>query len=179
MRLHQEDFCQILNVPPKLKYQEDGGPGIEDCIQRMNEMHLSAVDRLRFIRLVIFNFLIGNCDAHAKNYAILYHGNKPSFAPAYDLLSTVIYESMSRRLAMNIGGESRSGMLHKEHFEQMAKDCGFHPKLILTELLDMASLLPAKAQNLTDELNEVHASHVYGRIMWEIGRLCRQISIVA
>lgn len=175
MRLHQEDFCQILNVPPKLKYQEDGGPGIEDCIQRMNEMHLPAVDRLRFIRLVIFNFLIGNCDAHAKNYAILYHGNKPSFAPAYDLLSTVIYESMSRRLAMNIGGESRSGMLHKEHFEQMAKDCGFHPKLILTELLDMASLLPAKAQNLTDELNEVHASHVYGRIMWEIGRLCRQI----
>ena len=57
----------------------------------------------------------------------------------------------------------------------MAKDCGFHPKLILTELLDMASLLPAKAQNLTDELNEVHASHVYGRITWEIGRLCRQI----
>ncbi len=52
-RLHQEDFCQILNVPPQLKYQEDGGPGIEDCMRRMNVMHLSAVDRLSFIRLVI------------------------------------------------------------------------------------------------------------------------------
>ena len=76
---------------------------------------------------------------------------------------------------MNIGGESRSGMLHKEHFEQMAQNCGFHPKLILTELFDMASLLPAKAQNLTEELNVIHPSRVYGRITWEIGRICRQI----
>ncbi len=175
MRLHQEDFCQILNVPPQLKYQEDDGPGIEECMQRMNVMHLSSADRLGFIRLVIFNFLIGNCDAHAKNYAILYHGSKPSFAPAYDLLSMVIYENMSRRLAMNIGGESQSGMLRKEHFEQMAKNCGLNPKLVLTELLDMANVLPEKAQTLADELNAVYANNVYGRITWEIGQLCRQI----
>lgn len=174
-RLHQEDFCQIFNVPPKLKYQEDGGPGIEDCMKRMTEMHLPGFDSLRFVRLVIFNFLIGNCDAHAKNYAVLYRGCKPSLAPAYDLLSTMAYETMSKRFAMKIGGEARMGMLRKEHFEQMAKNCNLNPKLILTELHDMASALPKQAQRLAEELNTIHSDPVYGRIVWEIGRLCRQV----
>ena len=174
-RLHQEDFCQILNVPPKLKYQEDGGPGIEDCNKRMTEMFLPGVDRLLFARLVIFNFLIGNCDAHAKNYAVLYHHGKPSLAPAYDLLSTMVYETMSKRFAMTVGGEARMGMLRKEHFEQMAKNCNLNSKLILTELRNMASALPKQAQTLATELNELHADTVYERIVWEIGRLCRQV----
>ena len=38
VRLHQEDFCQLLNVPPKHKYQEDGGPGVEECMRRMTEI---------------------------------------------------------------------------------------------------------------------------------------------
>lgn len=174
-RLHQEDFCQILNVPPKLKYQEDGGPGIEECMKRMRIMHLPAVDRLRFVRLAIFNFLIGNCDAHAKNYAVLYRGGKPSLAPAYDLLSTMVYETMSKRFAMTIGGENRMGMLRKAHFEELAKRCDLNPKLVLTELRDMADLLPEQAQTLADELHAVHPDAVYGRIVWETGQLCRQM----
>jgi len=174
-RLHQEDFCQVLNVPPKLKYQEDGGPGIEDCMRRMAVMHLPAVDRLCFVRLVIFNFLIGNCDAHAKNYAILYHDGKPSLAPAYDLLSTMGYENMSKRFAMSVGGENRMGMLHKEHFERMAKGCDLNPKLVLTELRSMAGALPELAETLASELNAIHPDAVYGRIVWEIRRFCRQV----
>ena len=174
-RLHQEDFCQILNIPPKLKYQEDGGPGIEECLETMSLMHMPARDRMNFIRLVIFNFLIGNCDAHAKNYAVLYHAGKPMFAPAYDLLSTMVYDNMNKCFAMNIGGETRMGQMSQTHFSTMALKCSFSPKMILNELQELAALLPEKANALSDELNALHPSPVYGRIVWEIRRLCRQI----
>ena len=176
VRLHQEDFCQLLNVPPQYKYQEDGGPGIEDCMRRMEEIRLPADDRLRFVRMVLFNFLIGNCDAHAKNYAVLYRDGKPSFSPAYDVLSTMVYDTIDKRFAMTIGGENRMGMLTRGHFEAMAKSCGLKPKLVLQELDDLASSLPKTAQALADELNAKYPSAVYGSCVWEIRKLCRQVS---
>ena len=57
-RLHQEDFCQALSVPPELKYEEEGGPGIEqsfNLIQRVTNQ--PAADRLVFLRMQIFHFL--------------------------------------------------------------------------------------------------------------------------
>ena len=174
VRLHQEDFCQLLNIPPKLKYQEDGGPGIEDSMNRLLEIHLPADGRLGFIRMVLFNFLIGNCDAHAKNYAVLYHEGKPSLAPAYDLLSTMVYDTIAKRFAMSIGGETRMGMLRRAHFEQMAKSCGLKPKLVLTELDSMAKALPSMAQSLANELNVPYPSAVYSKCAWEVKKLCLQ-----
>ena len=177
-RLHQEDFCQLLNVSPKLKYQEDGGPGIEECIAKMPELHLPADSRLHFIRLVLFNFLIGNCDAHAKNYAVLYREGRPSLAPAYDLLSTMIYDNMLKRFAMTIGGENRMGQINKTHFAEMAKNCDLNPKLILSELQNFAAMITIQAKKLETELAATHPSPVYERISWQIARLCRQINEV-
>ena len=171
-RLHQEDFCQLLNVPPHLKYEEDGGPGVKDCLQCMSAMHISAMSRLQFIRLLIFNFLIGNCDAHAKNYAVLYNNGVPSFAPAYDLLCTMVYETMSRCFAMSVGGENRMGMLKRSHFAVMAEECGLNPKMVLAELDSMAEKLPKLAEQLDQELNTIHPSTVYGSIAWQIKHLC-------
>ena len=131
-----------------MKYQEDGGPGIEECLEKMSLMHMPARDRMNFIRLVIFNFLIGNCDAHAKNYAVLYHAGKPMFAPAYDLLSTMVYDNMNKCFAMNIGGETRMGQMSQTHFSTMALKCSFSPKMILNELQELAALLPEKANAL-------------------------------
>ena len=175
-RLHQEDFCQLLNVPPHLKYEEDGGPGVKDCLQCMSDMHISAMSRLQFIRLLIFNFLIGNCDAHAKNYAVLYNNGIPSFAPAYDLLCTMVYETMSRCFAMSVGGENRMGMLKKEHFIAMAEECGLNPKMVLAELDSMAAKLPDIADKLDRKLNAVHPSTVYGSVAWQVKHLCLQIA---
>lgn len=175
-RLHQEDFCQLLNIPPKLKYQEDGGPGVEDCIRQMTAMRLPAIDRLRFVRLLLFNFLIGNCDAHAKNYAILYRDGKPELAPAYDLLSTMVYETMSKKFAMSIGGEMRMGQIQPVHFDALAESCDIRVQLVRSELAQLATALPEAAKALADELNAIHPDGVYGHIVWEIRRLCRQIS---
>jgi len=175
VRLHQEDFCQLLNVPPKLKYQEDGGPGIEKCMRRMTEIKMPAAGKLGFVRLLIFNFLTGNCDAHAKNYAVLYRNGRPSFAPAYDLLSTVVYDSIAKRFAMRIGGETRMGMLTRDHFAELARRCDLNPKLVLAELSRLAEVLPRTAQTLADELNACYPCGIYERIVWEIGKLCRKV----
>ena len=175
VRLHQEDFCQLLNVPPKLKYQEDGGPGVEECMRRMTEIKMPAAGKLGFVRLLIFNFLTGNCDAHAKNYAVLYRNGRPSFAPAYDLLSTMVYDSIAKRFAMSIGGETRMGMLTRDHFAELARRCDLNPKLVLAELSRLAEALPRTAQTLADELNASHPCSIYESIVWEIGKLCRKV----
>jgi len=86
-RIHQEDFCQALNVSPELKYEEEGGPGISHCqelIQRTTGR--PAAEMLRFQQMLIFHYLIGNADAHAKNYAPLHRGKVPDLAQ-YDRLS--------------------------------------------------------------------------------------------
>lgn len=87
----------------------------------------------------------------------------------------MIYDNMSKCFAMKIGGENRMGQMTQSHFKTMAVECNLNPKMILTELLELAFMLPEKSKALCDELNALHPSSVYERIVWEIGRLCSQI----
>lgn len=104
-RLHQEDTCQALGKLQAEKYQEEGGPTVKDVFGLINDFSSApAVDRSEFWQALIFNVLIGNCDAHGKNYSFLYDTRAPTLAPLYDLVSTVVYEGLSRRLAMSING---------------------------------------------------------------------------
>ena len=124
----------------------------------------------------MFNFLIGNCDAHAKNYAILYKNGVPRFAPAYDLLCTMVYEKLSRIFSMRIGGEQRMGSLTLEHFLLMADDCEISKKnLVLKELKLQASNLPQLANQLAEELNKTFPSPIYETIALRIKLQCLQI----
>ncbi len=68
-RLHQEDFCQVCGISGEFKYESEGGPSFADCMKAMQEMRMSLADRVAFIDRMIFNYLIGNGDAHAKNSA--------------------------------------------------------------------------------------------------------------
>jgi len=89
--LHQEDFCQALGKPSDTTYQHEGGPDTTDCCQLIRDViRPGASSLLRFIDVVIFNTLIGNHDAHAKNFSLLFKYGTASFAPAYDLLSTAV-----------------------------------------------------------------------------------------
>ena len=63
-RLHQEDFCQALNVSPDNKYQAEGGPSLKDCFSLLREASSSPVRDLQaMLDAVVFNCLIGNDDA--------------------------------------------------------------------------------------------------------------------
>ena len=93
-RLHQEDFCQALGLVPGVKYENEGGPDVADCA-RLIHRHSGAPARdiIAFLDALLFNFLIGNNDAHSKNYSLLLDGpGAIRLAPLYDLLSTATIE---------------------------------------------------------------------------------------
>lgn len=122
-RIHQEDFCQALGIAPEIKYEREGGPGIAEC-QHVIANHTArpAADQIKLLNIVIFNFLIGNADAHGKNYSLLYKGDKPELAPAYDLLSTAVYPDLSEKMAMKIGDKYKPKDIYLRHFYKIVAD---------------------------------------------------------
>ena len=108
-RLHQEDFCQALGVVPEMKYQNEGGPDLTQCFDLVRRAtRPSAPQVLRLFDCVIFNALIGNHDAHAKNFSLLYSGKPPVLAPLYDTLSTAVYPTQTPKMAMKMRGNRKS-----------------------------------------------------------------------
>lgn len=102
-RVHQEDFCQALIVPFNKKYQSDGGPKLLDCFNLLKQTTTPAKERLALINAVIYNFLAGNMDAHAKNFSLLHSKQGIRLAPMYDVLCTLAFPEFSKNLAMDIG----------------------------------------------------------------------------
>lgn len=113
-RLHQEDLCQALAVPPEKKYQADGGPGIAAIAQLFNSLPHREDGRLngrRFFDAIVFNVASLGTDAHAKNYSLLLNADRATLAPLYDLGSHAPYPirgSGLPRLAMSVEGEYRA-----------------------------------------------------------------------
>ena len=140
-RLHQEDFCQALHIPPEYKYESEGGPSLAACFNLVRTASIrSGKDVLSLLNWVIFNYLIGNSDAHGKNISLLLLPEGPMLAPFYDLLSTRIYAhyGLAEGLAMEIGGESDPGSIQKKHWEQFAEEVGIKPRLVLTRVAALA-----------------------------------------
>ncbi|WP_269524953.1 type II toxin-antitoxin system HipA family toxin [Coraliomargarita parva] len=107
-RLHQEDFCQALGIPSRTKYQTEGGPGLSECFQLIRKVSANpARDLLQLSNAVLFNYLIGNNDAHGKNFSLLYSAPSETYstrlAPFYDLICTACYPELSAKMAMKIG----------------------------------------------------------------------------
>ena len=103
-RLHQEDVCQITSTVSAQKYTQDGGPGFGELFQVIRQhARPPAVHQQELVRRMLFNLMIGNQDAHAKNFSLLHTRGGPTLAPAYDLVSTLIYEELQQRFAMPIG----------------------------------------------------------------------------
>jgi len=123
-RLHQEDFAQALGVPSHRKYASEGGPIFPDCFALLRRAATRpARDILKLLDAAIFNLIIGNADAHAKNFSLLHSsGGAIMLAPLYDLLSTVIYPNLHVKLAMKIGGKAVLEDIEPRHWERFAAD---------------------------------------------------------
>jgi serine/threonine-protein kinase HipA len=97
----------------------------------------------RLLDAVIFNYLVGNNDAHGKNFSLLYRGVgtaniETRLAPLYDVVSTRYYPELTRELAMKIGGEYSSDRLTKTNFEQLAEDAGLAKPLVRRRVPELA-----------------------------------------
>lgn len=159
-RLHQEDFCQALSVPPELKYEEEGGPGTErslDLIDRATAR--PAADRLAFIRMLIFHYIVGNADAHGKNYALLYHAKVPGLAPLYDVVCTAAYPRLAKKLAMAIGGRSVPDTIQLKHWLTLVPDTRGAQRLLVKDMTELAGRIRGEADKLLAEFEDGGTSH--------------------
>ena len=146
-RLHQEDICQALGISAHTKYQTEGGPSLGDCFDLMRRAtNNSAMSILSLQDYVIFNTLVGNHDAHGKNFSLLYRGGKTELAPLYDCLSTAVYPTLTPKMAMSIGGKYLFSDLRAKHWEQFSKDTGLSPSLTKRRILFFTQKLPALAR---------------------------------
>lgn len=155
-RLHQEDFCQALGVVPELKYQNEGGPDLAQCFELVRQVtRPSAPQVLRLLDYVIFNALIGNHDAHAKNFSLLYFnkspGKAPVLAPLYDALSTAVYPTLTTKMAMKIGSKYKFSEVQAQHWDQFATETGLAKAPAKKRILELATLLPVAARKLQSD----------------------------
>lgn len=151
-RLHQEDFCQALNISPLLKYQSEGGPSLELCFNLIREVSsMPVVDLKKLLQAVIFNFLVGNNDAHGKNFSFIYDGDHRVLAPMYDLVCTAYYPELSKKMAMKIGGKNLFEDVYPRHFEKLAEQAGLGKKLVFEQLLEIASRLTSEIQLMKND----------------------------
>jgi serine/threonine-protein kinase HipA len=143
-RLHQEDFCQAQGIVPETKYQKEGGPSLRQCFALVREVSSAPVlDLPRLLDAVIYNLLVGNNDAHGKNFSLLYHGAGTAeqtirLAPLYDIVSTIYYPELSKTMAMRIGREYSSDSVAPDGFEQLAEEAGLAKPMVRNRVAELA-----------------------------------------
>jgi serine/threonine-protein kinase HipA len=128
VRVHQEDMCQALGILPAAKYEDNGGPSITRIVELLRTVRGSYVARdiNDFVHAALVNFLLGNSDAHGKNFALLYEPESGiRLAPLYDIVSTAVYSDVTDRMAMTIGGVADPAQVGMEAWAQLAEECGF------------------------------------------------------
>jgi len=126
-RLHQEDMCQALGLLPTQKYEADGGPSVPAVIAllRRQPSPRIALDVNAFLRALLTCFLLGNSDAHGKNFSLLYDpASGVRLAPLYDIVSTAVYDGLTPRLAMRIGGEADPAEVDLLRWERLGAESG-------------------------------------------------------
>lgn len=156
-RLHQEDFCQALGVIPEMKYEQEGGPDFQTCFKLVEEWSDEPIlDTLNLLKWALFNFLIGNADAHAKNLSILYAGGTVRLAPFYDLLSTAVYERVSNKFAMKMGGQKDPRYLMAAHLVRFAAETGIELRTVRAQLLELCGKVESAIGPLAENYREAY-----------------------
>ena len=151
-RIHQEDFCQALGVPPELKYQQEGGPNLKKCFELVRSVTtIPGPDLLRLFDAVVFNFLIGNCDAHGKNFSLLRETSSIRLAPLYDLVSTRAYPELASEMAMKLGGERDPLRLTGKNWGFFFDHAGISHAVAQRRLRATADRVLAEAEKLAGE----------------------------
>ena len=155
-RLHQEDLCQVLGLPPTMKYQSDGGPGCSELSAALREHSEAAYsDVPLFASAIMFNWLIGGTDAHAKNYSMLIGSQGASrLAPLYDVASIFPYNDRYKlktlKLSAKIGGKYRVQDVRARHWARFAEEVKLPPDDVIAMGLRMAERLPDATKKVVD-----------------------------
>lgn len=171
-RIHQEDFCQASNIISAYKYQAEGGADFKRCFKILRKTTQPAISINKFIDLMIFNYLIGNNDAHGKNFSILHYDNgRTEFAPTYDILCSSVYPELSRKMAMKIGGHYEHDKIFLRHFEKSANDMDISFTQLKKIIKNQCELLP----DILDEVIKSFENKIGKDILSAVEKNCRRL----
>lgn len=147
----QEDFAALLgynkdNGGSNYKYE---GASYEECAEVIHRYVKAAlVDVRRFFRLIMFNFVTLNDDAHLKNFSLIEHNGEYRLSPAYDLINTSLQIWEPRIFALEKGlfkeGMSISDTcnIRRSDFEEFGRRIGLSSKIVKKEIDSFAAEQP-------------------------------------
>ena len=153
-RVHQEDFCQALGLPPDKKYEQDAGPTLARVARIVQDVaEPSASEAL--LRALTLNVALGNCDAHGKNFSLLHtESGALRLAPFYDLLSTTLYP-LDNKLAMYVDSVQKADRVTADRIVIEATRWGMRRGRVEEIVADSLDRLPAAVSAAADEVNGV------------------------
>ena len=175
-RLHQEDFCQLLKCRPEIKYQDQGGPSIADCARLLMTLRLPLSDVISFIERCVFNFIVGNGDAHGKNFSVLYRNGTPRLAPVYDVICTTVYPAISKKMAMKFDGKFEFRWITPGKIMRTFVRAGIGQQVVADVIARQCASVKAQLPILVEEANSQHPSPIYHDIIQGIHRRIRQLT---
>lgn len=144
-RLHTEDFCQALGLPPSLKYERDSS-------NEENRFSTAAIGRIAqgasvpaifmrdFLAQTIFNLLVGNTDNHAKNGSLLHNAGAMILAPLYDVVPVFMDRRVTHRFAFRHGQAEFAEDFTKDDLSLLLYDLGFKKPPVGRVLAQIAEL---------------------------------------
>jgi serine/threonine-protein kinase HipA len=176
-RLHVIDACQASDLPSAYKYERNFGSGeavrdiregvsFEVLFDRVEQTINKAAARLTMLRWALFQFLIGNSDAHGKNFSFFVHRQGLEPAPWYDLVSVAQYPGLDHELAMAYGDAFSLDEVKAFQLADFAKRCGVERRLLKREALRLAKLATqhAPVQALADNYDDEGERPLAGRL---------------
>ena len=134
LRLHQEDFAQALGIPAAMKYEKEPRGYLREMFALLRSASGDPItDQLRLWDLLVFNWLLGNTDAHMKNFSLLYSPDlrRVRLAPAYDLVSTTAYRQSTREMSVYIGDALLLDEVTEDSFRKAARDAGLGERMAM------------------------------------------------
>ncbi|UVC29401.1 type II toxin-antitoxin system HipA family toxin [Pantoea sp. SOD02] len=165
MRLPQEDFCQVLNVPAAAKYETQGGPGIAQIMDYLLSSVAVEQDRYDFMKAQVLFWLLAATDGHAKNFSIFIEAEgRFRLAPFYDILS--VYPMIGgkglnirdAKLAMGLKGSKGKKyaveQIFPRHFIETAKAVGFDPAAMQRVLRELSESVDDVIERVCQQLPE-------------------------
>ena len=170
-RIHQEDFAQAMGIESFGKYEKDGQNYAENMFEIIrNHSRRPLEDQLRLWDRIVFNYALGNTDAHIKNHSLLYdpHMEGISLAPAYDLISTVIYESATKDMSFNIGGVRNLDSIDEDRFRVLAAGAGIGERIAMSNYHKVLDRFENAVKESAKELQELgfdNAGNIAERIL--------------
>ena len=158
LRLHQEDFAQALEIAAADKYETSGDHYLKKCFDLLRRRSVNPIeDQERLWKILVFDLLIGNTDNHIKNLSLLYGRNLQSvrLAPAYDIVSTCVYDAGTRDMAVYLGEECSLDRITRHSLLQAAEEVDLGERLVMRWVDELAGRFEESLKAAADELSDL------------------------